>query len=279
MRPRAVKRTRNAIGRLLERGVTRGWTTAGNIPRGARWIRRIRTRTLLNPPCRMSCTDFCRELGSLRKFLPDDSSLIIDFARMSSLIPASCPPSRSGFPGSRAPTPERAADDARISSFRLSPRDDDPGRPGRGSMWRVNTPRVESDDNCVAQRERFRSGAQPELPIWSVEQIKCMIPCQRKRRLFARFQVPFKCIDETHIVTAAIDRRKTQIHGQDVGRRRFRRRDEGADATIIACSSTELRNTTRGCFIYARVSAATRAVGETPISTSSDSATGRYPAP
>lgn len=34
----------------------------------------------------------------------------------SSLIPASRPPSRSGFPGNRAPTPERAADDARISA-------------------------------------------------------------------------------------------------------------------------------------------------------------------
>ena len=186
MRPRAVKRTRNASGRLLERGVTRGWTTAGKIPRGARWIQRTRTRTLFNPPSRMSCTDFCRELGALRKFLPDDSSLSIEFARMSSLIPVSCPPSRSGFPGSRAPTPERAADDARISSFRLSPRDDDPGRPGRGSIWRVNTPRVESDDNCVAQREKFAL-VQPELPIWRVEQRKNCFSQSAKRRLFALF--------------------------------------------------------------------------------------------
>ena len=140
------------------------------------------------PPSRMSCTDFCRELGSLRKFLPFDSSLRIEFARMSSLIPASCPPSRSGFPGSRAPTPARA-DDARISSFRLSPRDGSPGRPGRGSLWRVNTPRVESDDNCVAQREKFAE-VQPELPIWRVEQRKNCFSCHhcpRKRRLFAFF--------------------------------------------------------------------------------------------
>ena len=198
MRPRAVKRTRNASGRLLERGVTRGWTTAGKIPRGARWIQRTRTRMLFNPPSRMSCTDFCRELGALRKLLPDDSSLSIEFARMSSLIPVSCPPSRSGFPGSRAPTPERAADDARISSFRLSPRDDDPGRPGRGSIWRVNTPRVESDDNCVAQRER--PNPKPELPIWSVEQRKkesltvfpVITVCENAACL--PFKVPFKWI-------------------------------------------------------------------------------------
>lgn len=153
---------------------------------------------LFNPPSRMSCPTFCRELGALRKLLPDDSSLSIEFARMSSLIPVSCPPSRSGFPGSRAPTPERAADDARISSFRLSPRDDDPGRPGRGSIWRVNTPRVESDDNCVAQRER--PNPKHELPIWSVEQRKkesltvfpVITVCENAACL--PFKVPFKWI-------------------------------------------------------------------------------------
>lgn len=229
MRPRAVKRTRNASGRLLERGVTRGWTTAGKIPRGARWIQRTRTRMLFNPPSRMSCPTFCRELGALRKLLPDDSSLSIEFARMSSLIPVSCPPSRSGFPGSRAPTPERAADDARISSFRLSPRDDDPGRPGRGSIWRVNTPRVESDDNCVAQRER--PNPKPELPIWSVEQRKKVL-LYSPSSLSAK--TPLVCLSK-YLSNGSDENANSR--STYVGRRRFRRRDEGADATIIACSS------------------------------------------
>lgn len=87
-----------------------------NIARQSRWVLRARTRTLSNPPSCISIKDCFRVLGALRTSLPDDSSLGIESARMCSLSPASRPPSRSGFPGNRAPTPERAADDARISA-------------------------------------------------------------------------------------------------------------------------------------------------------------------
>jgi hypothetical protein len=86
-----------------------------DLARQSRWVLRARTRTLFNPPSCMSIKDRFRVLGALRT--PDDSPLGVESARMSSsLIPASRPPSRSGFPGNRAPTPERAADDARISA-------------------------------------------------------------------------------------------------------------------------------------------------------------------
>ena len=73
----------------------------------------------------------------------------------SSLIPASRPPSRSGFPGNRAPTPERAADDARISASTPLP-EANPTAPVAGGYGASTAGAIE----LLRQARKFR----PEAP-------------------------------------------------------------------------------------------------------------------
>jgi hypothetical protein len=125
-----------------------------DLARQSRWVLRARTRTLFNPPSCMSIKDRFRVLGALRT--PDDSPLGVESARMSSsLIPASRPPSRSGFPGNRAPTPERAADDARISASTPLP-EANPTAPVAGGYGASTAGSIE----LLRQTRKFR----PEAP-------------------------------------------------------------------------------------------------------------------
>lgn len=122
-----------------------------DLARQSRWVLRARTRTLFNPPSCMSIKDRFRVLGALRT--PDDSPLGIESARMSSsLIPASRPPSRSGFPGNRAPTPERAANDARISASTPLP-EANPTAPVAGGYGASTAGSIESGE-LIAPNEK-----------------------------------------------------------------------------------------------------------------------------
>lgn len=128
-----------------------------DLARQSRWVLRARTRTLFNPPSCISIKDCFRVLDALRT--PDDSPLGIESARMSSsLIPASRPPSRSGFPGNRAPTPERAADDARISASTPLP-EANPTAPVAGGYGASTAGSIESGA-LIAPTRKFR----PEAP-------------------------------------------------------------------------------------------------------------------
>lgn len=129
-----------------------------DLARQSRWVLRARTRTLFNPPSCISIKDCFRVLDALRT--PDDSPLGIESARMSSsLIPASRPPSRSGFPGNRAPTPERAADDARISASTPLP-EANPTAPVAGGYGASTAGSIESGELVFNPTRKFR----PEAP-------------------------------------------------------------------------------------------------------------------
>jgi hypothetical protein len=147
-----------------------------DLARQSRWVLRARTRTLFNPPSCISIKDFFRVLDALRT--TDDSPLGIESARMSSsLIPASRPPSRSGFPGNRAPTPERAADDARISASTPLP-EANPTAPVAGGYGASTAGSIESGElfDCA---KRESSG--PKLPKmdWTSVGKKGIVRCAR----------------------------------------------------------------------------------------------------